>query len=280
MDLQEAYKILDVSENATEDEIEKQYMTWVRRDNAHKSRPETKKPFNMELITDAYNVIKSYKEYGSKSPQEFNSFRERVAHFFRYYKIHMFFVIIVIVICGSIIQTFVDHRQNQEASASLPPENLSIMLYGGYFNPEIDTTILSENVLAEIPSWDRVTITLNYLPPKVDDPIDVGQQGKNAVLFATKKPDIYIMDREIFNRNVKSGMFHQLDQLESSLKSNGMIYSETTENTTKHLYGVEIMDTSFFNGIQVSTDEKVIAVRAGAKHKDNAIKLILELTKN
>ncbi|WP_404455163.1 hypothetical protein LG329_07010 [Virgibacillus necropolis] len=282
MDLQEAYKVLGVSENATENEIENQYMTWVRRDNAHQSQTGTEKPFDFELITDAYNVIKSYKEYGSKSPQEFDSFRERVEHFFRYYKIHMLVVIILIIVCGSIVQAVVDHRQDEKALASLPPENLSIMLYGGYFSPETNTTILSENVLEVIPSWDRVTITLNHLITKVDDSMDVSYQGKNAVLFATSKPDIYIMDKENFNRHVNSGMFQPLDQLEPSLKnfldSKEMIYAETIESSTKHLYGVEITDTSFFEGIQVSKDEKVIAVRADAKHKDNAMKLILELT--
>lgn len=277
MDLQEAYKILGVSENATSDEIEEQYMKWVKRDNAYQSQPNSaEKSFDIDSITNAYNTIKSYE---SGTQNEFHSFREKVEHFFRYYKFHTLGVILLIIVSISIIQGIVDHRQEQKALASLPPKDVSIMLYGEYFNPNIATDPVSKNVLDAFPSWERIPVSSNYFPIEANTQSDIGMQQKSAVTLATSKADVYIMDARNFERLVGSGMFQPLDEMDLSLKEDKLIYAKAEEDTSEHLYGVEITDTPIFNGVKVRGDKKIAAIRIGAKHKDNALKLISGLAK-
>lgn len=281
MDLQEAYKLLGVSENTTDDEIEKQYMTWVRRDNAHESQPDkTQKHFDMEQITDAYNTIISYEKYGSESPKEFNSFREKFGHFFHYYKFHLLGGVVLIVICVSIIHSFLDNRQEQRELASLPPESVSIMLYGDYFGADISTEPVTENVLSEFPSWERVTANATYAPTEANGAGDVGMQQKSVVTLISDKSDVYIMDPENFEKLVKNGMFLPLDEMEATLEEkqgkNELIYAKTEEDSTKHAFGVEITDSTIFDGLQVNEDKKIAAIRLDTKNEDNAKKLVLE----
>ncbi|MGM7723920.1 DnaJ domain-containing protein [Metabacillus sp. Hm71] len=282
MDIQEAYKVLGVPEDATDDQIEKQYMTWIRRNHAYQSQKDAEKPFDFDKITNAYNKIKAYRD-GTEDKQGPTTFREKMDHFLHYYKLHMVGVIILIALCVYITQSVVSHFQEQKRLASLPPENVSIMLHGDYFDPNSDKSPVSDNVLADIPSWERVTVNLNYSPTEVNDSMDVGMQQKSVVTLASDKSDVYVMDSINFEQLMTNEMFLPLDDLEPSLKENvdpdKLIYATSPEDNAEHLYGVVVSDTKFFNGIQVNDEKKIAAIRVDSNNKENALKLLIELTK-
>ncbi|UOQ44263.1 J domain-containing protein [Halobacillus salinarum] len=278
MDLQEAYKTLGVSEKSSDEEIDKQYMIWVKREHANKKNQDNKtKPFDIDKINDAYQVIKSHREPGSNSQKELRSFQGKADHFFHYYKFHTLGAVVLIIVCIIAVQNFLNHRQEQEAMASLPPADLSIMLYGGYFDAEADKDQLSENMLAQFPDWQRVKITLNYLPGGSGDAMNRGRQEKSVAILATERPDVYIMDKNIFEQHVQGGMFKPLEQLESSNKKvqdNKLLHSTTEQNQTDHIYGVVVPDNRLFDGMEINEGEKVAAVRRDAENTANAMELM------
>jgi hypothetical protein len=281
LDIKEAYKVLGVSENPTDNEIEKQYMIWVRRNHAYQNQPDTEKPFDIEAITTAYNTIKHQNEYGSNQSQDMNSFRDKTQHFFHYYKLHMVGFLVLIAFLGYIIQNGINNYQEKKELASLPPEALSIMVFGDYFDPNSPSTPLSDNVLAKFTSWERVTVNMNYAPTEINDSIDATLQQKSAVTLVSDKSDIYLMDAKNFEQLKNNGMFQPLEQIEPTLKdhieSENIIYAATTEDKTEHIYGIRLKDTSIFNGMPVNDAKKIAAIRKDAKNKTNAMKLILEL---
>ncbi|KKI93476.1 hypothetical protein WQ54_04395 [Bacillus sp. SA1-12] len=282
MDIQEAYKVLGVPEDATDDQIEKQYMTWIRRNHAYQSQEDGEKPFDFDLITNAYNKIKAYRD-GTEEKQGPATFREKSDHFLHYYKLHIIGVILLIALCVYVTQSVVSHFQEQKRLASLPPENVSILLHGDYFEPNSDTMAVSENVLADIPSWKRVTVNLNYSPTEINDSMDVGMQQKSVVTLTSDKSDVYVMDPDNFELLMTNEMFLPLDELEPSLKENveadKLVYATSPEDNAEHLYGIVVSDTRFFEGVQVNDEKKIAAIRADSKNKENALKLLIELTK-
>jgi hypothetical protein len=281
LDIKEAYKVLGVSENATDNEIEKQYMIWVRRNHAYQNQPDPEKPFDIEAITTAYNIIKHHNEYGSNPSQEMKSFQGKFQHFFHYYKLHMVGFLVLVAILGSIIQSGINNYQEKKELASLPPESLSIMIYGDYFDPNNPSNSLSDNILAKFPTWERVTVNMNYAPTEVNDSIDATLQQKSAVTLVSDKSDIYLMDAKNFERLMNNEIFQPLEQIEPTLKDNieseNIIYAATTEDKSEHIYGIVLKDTSIFNGMPVNDAKKIAAIRLDAKNKTNAMKLILEL---
>ena len=289
MDIQEAYKIFGLSDNATDEEIEKQYLKWIRRSKASQSNIKTDQTIDIESINMAYNTIKTYKKYGTESPKESNNFRDKLEHFFRYYKLHTIGVIALILIITGMSQAVINNYQEKKELANLPEESVNIMFYGSYVhqnltsNEEIEKK-LAENVLIHFPSWERVITTLNYINPDVTDGTDVGLQQKSAILLATEKPDVYIMELEYFQMYVNSGMFLPIEQLDFSIDDHSiedkLYYAKTETDTTEHLYGIEITDESIFNGVSINQEpKKIAAIRRDAKHKSNALQLILKFSK-
>jgi len=287
MDIQEAYKIFGLTENSTDEEIEKQYLKWIRRSKASQLDSTETQSVDIEIINTAYNTIKTYRLYGTENPKEATTTRDKIQHFFHYYKLHTIGVIALILIVIAIVQGVINNYQEKKELASLPDENVSIMFFGSYLNTGLSSTEeldkqLADNVLALFPDWERVTTIINYNPREVRDGSDIGLQQKSALLLATEKPDVYIMDLEIFQLHVKTGMFLPINQ--SSLTADGesskdrLHYAKSEEDTEEHLYGVEITDESLFNGVMVDNEvRKIAAIRIDAKNKQNAIDLIEKL---
>lgn len=281
MDIQAAYKIFGVSENATDDQIEAQFLTWIRQDNEYQSQPHTEKTFDMESISNAYNAIKAYREYGTEHYQEVDSFRDKLEHFLYYYKLHIVGVTILIVIIGSIIQLLVNNYQENERLANLPNEDLRILMYGDYFNDTIDSTLVSDIILDEFPEWERVTVNFSYTPSDINGPMDVSKIQKSAITLIDDNSDLYITDYLNFDLLMKDEMFQPLEQIEEYLKgivgSDKLIYGKDSKDGMQKLYGIVIDDAPIFNGIQVNNDRKIVSIRINAENKDNALKMILEL---
>ncbi|UFT98775.1 hypothetical protein KO561_16500 [Radiobacillus kanasensis] len=289
MDIHQAYKQLGVSENATEQEIEYKFEMWIKKHHSNLARQGENEGVDIELITSAYETIKKHKQYVPEPTKGSEKVKDKLEHFFRYYKLHTFAVIVLVLILYSIIQAVIDHQQQQEKLASLPPVKVEVMFFGSFltsnFNAteEIETT-LAENILAKFPSWKRVSTTYSYSPQEVTDQNDIGYQQKSAAQLATEKPDMYVMNLEFFKSYVQSGMFYPLDQMDTALLEGDLddrkLYTATTQSTsTEHLYGIELTDAAIFSGIPLKEDTRIIAaIRKDAKNKNNALQLMLEFS--
>ncbi len=280
LDVKEAYKLLELPEDSTMDEVEEQYMKWIKRDRAFQDVPNEEKPFDMTKITDAYNTIKQINVYGSITREEDMSFKDKLQHFLHYHKLHMAGAIILLLLVGSIIQTFVNNHQEKKELASLPPEDLGIMLFGDYFLLGSDVTPVSENVLSIIPSWKRVTINSNYAPTEINDTMDAGNQQKSVITLMQDQSDVYIVGEENFEQLIQLELFQPLDaSIKNQVSEDHLIYGKSPEDKTEQIYGVVINDQSLFEGFEVKETRRIAAIRVDADKKDNAMKLMMELTK-
>ncbi len=280
LDLREAYKILGLSEEATNDELEKQYMLWIKRYHAHQHEQNAEKPFDMDMITLAYNTVKHVNEYGSTTKVENRSFSHQFQHFLHYYKLHIVGVIILLIFVGSIIQTLVSNHQEKKELASLPPEDLGIMLYGDFFPLGSEVTPVSTNVLAAFPSWKRVTTQSNYAPTEISDTMDAGNQQKSVLTLMSDQSDVYIMGEANFEQLMKLEVFQPLGTtLKGKVQGENLIYGKSPADESEQIYGVVINDNTIFEGLEVKDTKKIAAIRADADNKDNALNLLIELTK-
>lgn len=283
MDINEAYKILGVSETASDEEVEKQYMVWVRRNRALLTEQTSNNDLNMDEITTAYNTIKTFRQYGSVTPVEEQSFKKKVGHFFYYYKLHIVGVLVLLAVLGSIIFTIVENYQEKKALENLPPENVRVLLLGEYFNISNETTPVADNILAQFPDWERVTVNLNYSPLTVNDSMDVASQQKSVVTLVEDNSDIFLMDYANYERLVVADVFQPIDQVDPSIKeavdSSKLVFSSTEEDKTEQLYGIIIEDMSIFKGFDMKETQIVAAIKKGAENKENAVELIKKLAK-
>ncbi|WP_175638615.1 J domain-containing protein [Metabacillus schmidteae] len=280
MDVKEAYKLLELPENSTMDEVEKQYMTWIKRDRALQGVPNDEKPFDMAKITDAYNTIKQINVYGSITKEEDKTFKDKLQHFLHYHKLHIAGAIILLILVGSFIQTFVNNYQEKKELASLPPEDLGIMLYGDYFSLGSDVSPVSENVLSIFPSWERVTTNSSYAPTEVNDTMDAGNQQKSVITLMQDQSDVYIVGEENFEQLVQLELFQPLESsIKDQVSEDHLIYGKSPEDETEQIYGVVIDNQSLFKGVEVKENKRIAAIRVDADKKDNALKLMTELTK-
>ena len=278
MDVKEAYKVLDLPEDSSLDEIEKQYMTWIKRDRAYQDVPNAEKPFDIAQITDAYNTIKHINVYGSNTKEENKSFKHKLQHFLYYYKLHIAGAIILLILVGSIAQTLVNNHQEKKELASLPPEDLGIMLYGDYFLLGSDVAPVSENVLSIFPSWKRVTTNSNYAPADINDSMDAGNQQKSVLTLMSDESDVYIVDEENFEQLLQLEIFQPLEpSVKDQIQEESLMFGKSPEDNSDQLYGVVINDT-IFEGLDVKDNKKIAAIRVDADNKDNAMELIMELT--
>jgi len=278
LDIKEAYKLLEIPEDSTMDEVEKQYMTWIKRDRSYHSVPNTEKPFDMTQITDAYNTIKHVNVYGSNPKEENKSFKNKLQHFLYYHKLHIAGSIILLILLGSIIQTLVSNHQEKKELASLPPEDLGIMLYGDYFLLGSDVNPVSENVLSLFPSWERVITNSNYAPTEINDTMDAGNQQKSVITLMSDQSDVYIVGEENFEQLMQLEIFQPLEpSIKDQVVEDQLVYGKSPADETEQIYGVVINDTSLFDGLEVNESKRIAAIRVDSKNKDNALKFITKL---
>ncbi|MDQ0230753.1 hypothetical protein [Metabacillus malikii] len=283
MNIKEAYTILDVSEEATDEEIEKQYMIWVRKDRAYKDVQPDEKPFDIDEITSAYNTIKTYRLYGSETPPKVEmTTRKKLNHFLYYHKLHIVGVIALLAILSSIIYTSIENYQEKKALESLPPENIRVLLLGEYFNASNDPAPVSDNLLSLMPEWERVTVNLNYSPLTINNSMDVASQQKSVVTLVDDKSDLFIMDVGNFERLVTTNIFQPLDEVDPSIteavESDKLLYTSTEDIKAEKLYGIVIDDKSYFKGFDMNQDAQLVAaIKVGAENDKNAMKMIKKL---
>ncbi|UOE94313.1 hypothetical protein [Alkalihalobacillus sp. LMS39] len=272
MDLKKAYHVLDIPENATEEEIEQQYMVWIRQHKAQLNNP-NQTPIPMDDINEAYRLIKEDlldKKYGTKTPK--SPFREKLDHFFHYYKFHVVISVVSIVILYSLATTFISAQQEKAYLESLPPAEVDILFVGDYMLE--DPSLIEGDILDMIPEWERVTADIIYTPSQASDNFDVAQQQKSMVLIATQKADVYFFDEESFVRFSRSGSLLPLPEEKFEGVEDRFIKTETEENPTELTYGLDVSDHPMFSHLERKPDQLIATVIMDTPNEENALLLL------
>lgn len=294
-ELKEAYRALDLPETATREEVEKRYDTLLRRSRA-KERSGGGQDEHFAEITKAYRYIISYEE--RQAAEQFNKetygkykklagTAEKIDHFWRYYRFHVFGGIIAIALIIYGIMSYVDHRAEQERLANLPPVDVSAMLLGNYFTEDMsgETEPIEESLLSKFPDWKRFEVLLNYLPLETTNEMDMASQQKAVVLLATERPDIYVMDKAAFEWLVPQGALTNLDELASgpwkTYFDNGSgeaLKRSTRDDPTEHVYGIDVTGTKLAEGLpligKTKPTELIIGIRLDAPNAEKSKQFI------
>ncbi|MFF2484126.1 J domain-containing protein [Paenibacillus sp. NPDC058071] len=302
-ELQQAYRTLGLPDSASKEEVEKRYSLLLRQARARQKqaesgeRSEGEDAFDFDSITRAYRFILAHEDKQAAeqfNQQEYGKYKkmagtaEKVDHFWRYYKFHVFggIVLVALIIYG--ITAFIDHREEQKRLASLPPVDLEIMFLGEYFISDGNggtgkEAELEEALLAQFPDWNRFTVKLIYAPMDVKDQMDIASQQKAMVMLATEKPDVYILDKGTFNWISPQGPFLNLDEagqnagekLKEALGTDAAFKQKTEDDTESRTYGIEISGSKLLNNLPVvAKDNYIVAIRVNSERQQKALEFI------
>src|SRR5690625_1896710 len=218
MELETAYKILQVQENCSMEELTKQY--YALTENKLK-RDE------LEKIQHAYNTIRA--DIESKTPQRKKSFGEKAKDFLYIYRAHLVIGLIALFVVGTIGFSVIKGQIQKNKEANLPTPDIEILLFGN-FDSHLDMTDIEDQIYADYPNWERVETQLVYAPTGEDAQISYAEQQKSSVMLATENPDIYIFDRKHYEQFLGDDAFVTLDGIFDDLNNDDQLLTYQPDN--------------------------------------------------
>ncbi|GGG82664.1 J domain-containing protein [Paenibacillus radicis (ex Gao et al. 2016)] len=308
-ELQQAYQTMGLPEHASKDEVEKRYTILMRQERSRQKQQDAMRSAeapgsetakvqtgtpDFETVTRAYRFILEYEDKVAAeqfNAQEYGKYKnmagtaQKVDHFWRYYKFHVFGGIALIALIIYAVTLYIDHREEQARLASLPPVDLSVMYIGEfYMNSDDNKTGTEEQIenalLAQFPDWKRFKVNFTYVAMEAKDQMDMASQQKAMVMLATEKPDIYILDKATFNWIAPQGAFLNLDDIASGLvkdtfQTDAAFKYKTEEDTAEHVYGIDISSSPLIKNIPVlAKDNFIVGVRVTSDKSEKALAFI------
>lgn len=281
--LEEAFKALGLPSDASREEIEKRYDLLLRQARAQQRRGEV--IIDEALVHRAYRAINEQhlkeasqqyylKNYGSD--EKGARTKEKIDHFFHYYKFHVIFSILALVLIIMGVNSYLDRRAENARLAALPPVDVSVMFFGEYSGnyPEFDETLLEQ-----FPGWVRIDTEVAFVPVEPRDQYEVAMLQKSAITLMESEHDIYILDRANFERLLHLDLFVQFESLylganDVLADKSKVIYARTEDDNTDYAYGIDISEalTALLPGL----GEEMIAIMTpyGLDNKDKALRFI------
>lgn len=289
--LKQAYKTMGLQEFADKAEVEKRYTTLLKRErtraksqSAESASSETDSD-EFTRITEAYRLILAHEDQKitqAFNEQEYGKYKgmagqaQKLDHFWRYYKFHTFGAIALFAAIIYGIVSYIDHREEQKYLASLPPIDLSVSFMGLFMEPEgNEPYAVAQSMLKSFPDWKRVESSILFIPK--DDASQYAYLQKAVVTLISEVPDIYIMDREMFQWIGGQGALMKLeDKPELSAYMNGelALKLKTEENGTEAVYGIDLAKSQLFTDLPLVKTDLIAGIRNNAPNPENAVKFI------
>jgi len=211
--LKDAYEVLGLSENASKEDIEKRYAILLKKyKHAGKDDNESDENLNdeFERITNAYNLLMGFEtpEDENVPPKKPNPVlkwlgidQKKFENFIHYYKIHIIVCIAVLAFLISIVYSIV---------TNVDPD-LNVAFVGSIFYQ--DTEVFKEKVKDAIPDLNAVGTDSAILYEGMDGQMEIASNMKLTVLFAAADMDVFIIDKQQFDKFAQQGAFEKLDEL-------------------------------------------------------------------
>lgn len=288
--LKQAYETLGLPENASRADVEKAFEIELRKSKNRQSTTNLKDGEESEytIKLKAYKQIVEYEDrliIEDKNRERYRKWgkfagpAEKVDDFFRIYKARVIISLVAIIVLIFGINAFIDHREEQKRLAALPPVDLSILYVGNFMTNDSSgkTEELEQAFLTQFPEFKRVEVTLTYLPSSESGgQSDLAFQQKAMAMLATEKPDIYIMDKPSFDWLSNSGALQHLDVeaegvLKPLLPPGAAIKARTEDDTSDHVYGVDVTNSTLTNQLPINNKNMIITVRVDPKKMDNVL---------
>lgn len=286
--LNKAYETMGLTPLAPRDEVEKRYTTLMRRERSRvklAGDESASGDSDFAKVTEAYKQILAYEDRkitDAFNEQEYGKYKgmagkaQKMDHFWRYYKVHTFVAIALIVAIIYGINSYIDKREHEKYLASLPPIDLDVSFYGTFMQPEGKDNTEDINLFLQsaIPEWQRVQSNIVFVPG--DDMNQYAYLQKAVVTLMSEKPDLYIMDRAMFEWIGMQGALLPLDgKPEIAGASADRTLKLSTQDVPEELiYGIDLKDTVLYQELPLAKNDLIVAIRVNSERPDNALRFI------
>jgi len=299
-DIKQAYERLGLEPFAEKDLVEKKYSTLLRKDRSRSKLTEeeqSKDPdFDFHKITEAYRAILDYetKKYTDAfEEQEYGKYKKMAGqakkfdHFWRYYIIHTYVAIglIIAIIYG--VVAFMDRQEEKRYLASLPPIDVQMSFLGNFIDTSKDDSFETTNarILTDFPEFQRVATDIIYVPE--DQAMQYAYLQKAVVMLMTESPDLYIVDEPMFQYIAQQGILMPLEDVESLSNVLDSKYAVTGAITDiddgtiieEHIYAIDLTESAFGKELPIAYPKLIVGIRVDAPHPEKALQFITDYVK-
>lgn len=295
-DIKTAYKELGLEPFASKELVEQRYDQAIRKHRARTKQAAQGQAipsddgFDFDAITAAYRAILDYetKKYTEAFEQEEYGKYKKMAgqakkfdHFWRYYKIHTFVAIglVIALIYGVVV--FMERQEEKRYLASLPPVDVAVSFIGNYFDTTEDKNYETTNqkFLADFPEFQRFVTDMIYVPE--DPSMQYAYLQKAMVMLMTETPDIYIADEAMKDWTLPQGMYVELDNvaslshlIDSKYAVKGAILENTDTLGPEHVYMIDLTESALAKDLPIAHNKLLVGIRADAPNTEKALQFI------
>lgn len=281
-DLKQAYEVLGLKEHAPKEEVEKRYTTLVKREKARTKSGDRAGDEEFQRVTEAYRLIlaKEDEKYTQAfNEQEYGKYKnmagkaQKLDHFWRYYKLHTLGAIALIGLIIYGIMSYIDHKEHERYLASLPPMDLEITFIGTFMEERgQDKDLVVQTLMQPFPEWKRLEYSTIYVPKD-----DMSYLQKALVTLISEVPDLYLMDKYMFEWVGQQGTLMKLDSrpdLNEYTDGPAALTLQTEDDPEGSVYGIDLGKSQLFKDLPMMKIELIAGIRINAERPDNAVKFI------
>ncbi|MHA6483603.1 J domain-containing protein [Paenibacillus sp. strain BS8-2] len=287
-ELNKAYETMGLEPLTSKEEVEKRYTTLMRRERSRAKTQEDESASDgsdFTIITAAYKQILAYEDRkvtDAFNEQEYGKYKgmagqaQKMDHFWRYYRVHTFVAIALIAAIIYGINSYIDKREHDKYLASLPPIDLDVSFYGTFMQPEgqEDMADINANLLSSFPEWKRVESNIIFVPQ--DDMNQYAYLQKAVVTLMSEKPDLFIMDRAMFEWIGMQGALLPLDDEPAiaGATEDHTLKLSTEDVPEEKIYGISLKDTKLDKELPIMKSDLIVGIRINAERPEKALEFI------
>lgn len=210
------------------------------------------------------------------------AFNEKIEHIIYYYKWHIIIGIIIILVLGYTVQSFLERDKNIPLM-TFSLQGPATMDNEKKFNWE---QIMTERIVQdEIDEIDK-KVRVDFYAINLEYPNEYSEANIQKLIThsAVGELDIVCLDEAFYIQQAKAGAFFPLDtipEIASIIDSHkdNMVELTVEDESEKHIYGMKADEINFFEELGYDTKGKIIGISVSTHRMDYCIetlKLIFE----
>lgn len=255
---EQAYEDLGLSIDASRHQVEKRYMSVVRRLHVKELNGTLSMMDELQLksVNQAYRFIlnaeinkltEEYREKHYGKYKRYSQAAEKIDHFLFYNKLQLVGCILLLLFTTFFIAGYRHLKHEQSVLANLPVPDLSIMIaVDDLMNLEYSTEhSLEQQLLPLLPEWKHIESKHQLM------------KHSGLLMMLTENPDLYILDRDQFIKLLRLGYLRKIDDWDS--------------------YGIDLSNGSLPGMLKFYGKPLIAAVGVNSEHPQNAIRFIHRL---
>ncbi len=279
IDRKEACKILNVREDATKADVQRRYSIILKKYRSVESVSNESDKAELDRVTLAYNLLMGYdtddpqaEAINNRPPsvllKKMGIDEKKAGNFLYYHKYH--------IIVGIILLLFVAF--SLKSCLSRIPADFSMALIGKIYC--MDTEVLKKNIMDKYPGIKEIDIrSVPFASVEENFQQESAIQSLAAILFSIADTDVFIVDRERFEKHGTRGSFSRLEDIlaEAGLPvddSRAIMLAPDHEAGSEGIYGFDVTASPIFGDSQIAGEEFIFAVGVKAKNKDKAASVL------